>query len=411
MSRPPTLAYLISQYPAVSHTFILREIVELRRLGFIIRPASINAPDRPGDQLTAVEREEAQTTWYVKRQGVRGAVSALWQTLRTHPTGLVRGFAAALRWGGLDPRKTVLNLAYLVEAVMLGQWMRSGQLPHLHVHFATPAAMVGLLAKTVFAIGFSFTVHGPDEFYDAPGYRLAEKLEGADFVICISHYARSQIMKLSPVAHWHKYDICRLGVDPARFAARPSKPVGEAFELLCVGRLTPAKGQHILLDALALLVAAGRRLRLTFVGDGPDRGSLEAQTQRLGLADAVEFAGAVNQDRILDYYARADAFVLPSFAEGLPVVLMEAMAMEVPCVTTHITGVPELIQNGLNGRLTAPSDVEGLAGSIEYLLDHPEQARTMAQSGRAKVLADYNLSDSAERLAEVFVRRLPSSAK
>jgi glycosyltransferase involved in cell wall biosynthesis len=218
-------------------------------------------------------------------------------------------------------------------------------------------------------------------------------------------------MKLSPVAHWDKYEICRLGVDPDRFAARPSKPVGEVFELLCVGRLTPAKGQHILLDALVLLIAAGRRLHLTFVGSGPDRGSLEAQTQRLGLSDAVEFAGAVNQDRILDYYARADAFVLPSFAEGLPVVLMEAMAMEVPCVTTHITGVPELIQNGVNGCLTAPSDVEGLARAIKYLLDHPEVSRQIAQSGRAKVLADYNLSDSVERLAEVFARRLPPATK
>ncbi|MCX7109213.1 MAG: glycosyltransferase family 4 protein [Proteobacteria bacterium] len=409
MSAKPKLAYLISQYPAVSHTFILREIVELRRLGFTIRPASINPPDRPADQLTAVEREEAQTTWCVKGQGAGGALSALLGTLSAQPKGLGRGFVAALRLGGLDPRKILKNLAYFAEAVMLGRWMQREQLHHLHVHFATPAAMVGLLAKTIFNIGFSFTVHGPDEFYDAPGYRLTEKLEAADFVICISHYARSQIMKLSPVAHWGKYEICRLGVDPGRFAPKPAKPAAETFELLCVGRLTPAKGQHILLDALGLLIAAGRKVHLTFVGNGPDRASLESQTRRLGLSNSVNFAGAVNQDRILDFYGKADAFVLPSFAEGLPVVLMEAMAMEVPCVTTHITGVPELIQHGVNGCLTAPSDVEGLAKAIEDLMDHPEASRQIAQSGRAKVLADYNLSQSVERLAGVFARRLPST--
>ena len=408
MSAKPKLAYLISQYPAVSHTFILREILELRRIGFTIQPASINTPDRPTDQLTAMEREEAATTWCIKCQGIMGAASALLGTLLTQPKGILRGIVAAFRLGGLDLKKILMNLAYLVEALMLGRWMQRERLGHLHVHFATPAAMVGLLTKTVFNVGFSFTVHGPDEFYDAPGYRLAEKLAAADFVICISHYARSQIMKLSPVLHWPKYDICRLGVDPERFAAKPAKPPTAVFELLCVGRLTPAKGQHILLDALGLLIAAGRKVHLTFVGNGPDRPSLEAQTQRLGLTGSVEFAGAVNQDRILDYYHNADAFVLPSFAEGLPVVLMEAMSMQIPCITTHITGVPELIQQGVNGCLVAPSDVDGLANAIEYLMDHPDESRQIAQAGRAKVLADYTLAQSVEKLADVFVKRLHS---
>ena len=409
MSAKPKLAYLISQYPAVSHTFILREIVELRRLGFTICPASINAPDRPTEQLTAVEREEAINTWCVKGQGYKGAISALAGILFTQPKGFFRGLVAALRLGGLDFGKTLKNIAYFVEAVMLGRWMRQAGLHHLHVHFATPAAMVGLLTKTIFDIGFSFTVHGPDEFYDAPGYRLAEKLKAADFVVCISHYARSQIMKLSPVVHWSKYEICRLGVDPERFAPAAKTAPSDPFELLCVGRLTPAKGQAILLEALALLLAQGRKVRLTFVGNGPDRETLEAQTHGLGLANAVQFAGAVNQDLILAYYAKADAFVLPSFAEGLPVVLMEAMAMEVPCVTTHITGVPELIKDRVNGCLVAPSDVAGLAEAIGYLMDNPADARQIAQSGRAKVLADYTLSTSVESLADVFLKRLPST--
>jgi len=406
MNIPPPIGYLISQYPAVSHTFILREIAELRRLGFTIKPASINSPDRPVGQLTEAEREEAAATWYVKAQGVVGALSALAATLLDNPKGLWRGFRHALKLGGLDLRKLGLHLAYFVEAAMLGRWMRREGLAHLHVHFATPAATVGLLAKTIFSIGYSFTVHGPDEFYDAPGYRLAEKLQGADFVICISHYARSQIMKLSPVECWGKYEVCRLGVDPSRFAPQPARPAVETFALLCAGRLTPAKGQHILLEALKILIDEGRPVRLSFVGHGPDRASLEAQTQRLGLADYVVFAGAVNQDHILDFYAQADAFVLPSFAEGLPVVLMEAMAMAVPCVTTHITGVPELIENRVNGCLVAPADIDGLARAIAWLIDHPDEARRLGLAGREKVLADYALAESVARLAEVFARRL-----
>lgn len=406
MNIPKPIGYLISQYPAVSHTFILREILELRRLGFSIRSASINPPDRPAEQLTAVEREEAQQTWCVKGQGMGGALSALIGTLANNPGGLWRGFRHALRLGGLDLRKLALHLAYFVEAAMVGRWMAKESLGHLHVHFATPAATVGLLTKTIFGIGYSFTVHGPDEFYDAPGYRLAEKLHGSDFVICISHYARSQVMKLSPVECWGKYDVCRLGVDPERFTPAESRTADETFELLCVGRLTPAKGQHILLEALKTLIEDGRKVRLSFVGNGPDRASLEAETSRLGLAGSVVFTGSVNQDHILDYYAQADAFVLPSFAEGLPVVLMEAMAMAVPCVTTHITGVPELIQNGITGCLTAPSDIEGLARAIAYLMDHPEDARRMGLAGREKVLADYNLARNVKRLAEAFERRL-----
>jgi len=405
MNTPVPLAYLISQYPAVSHTFILREILELRRLGFSLRAASINPPDRPAAQLTAVEREEAQTTWCVKGQGLGGALSALAGTLSANPGGLWRGFRLALHLGGLDARKLALHIAYFVEAVMVGQWMRREGLRHLHVHFATPAASVGLLAKAIFPIGYSFTVHGPDEFYDAPGYRLAEKLLGADFVICISHYARSQVMKLSPVECWDKYDICRLGVDPGRFAPGAHRTAGARFELLCVGRLTPAKGQHILLEALRRLKSEGRDVHLSLVGDGPDRASLEAHARRLGLADSVAFEGSVNQDHILDYYLKADAFVLPSFAEGVPVVLMEAMAMAVPCVTTHITGVPELIQHGVTGYLAAPSDVEGLAQAVASLMDHPEEARRIGLAGRGKVLADYHLADNVARLADTFARR------
>jgi len=406
----PKLAYLISQYPAISHTFILREVLTLRQRGFDIRVASVNPPDRPPDQLTDAERHEADQTWYLKPQGVRGALGALLTTFIRRPIAVLLGLKQALRLGGTDAKRILFYLAYWVEAIMIGAWMRREAASHLHVHFATPAAAVGLLAKTMFPIGFSFTVHGPDELYDAPGYRLTEKIAGADFVLCISHYARSQMMKLSPLAHWGKFEISRLGVDTERFAPRAAKTPGDPFELVCVGRLVAAKGQHILLDALAALRTEGRRVHLTLVGQGPDMESLKAQSSRLGLGETVTMTGAVNQDAILDYYLRSDAFVLPSFAEGLPVVLMEAMALGVPCITTHITGVPEMIRDGIEGLLVAPSDVEGLTRAIARLMDKPELGKALAQTGRSRILAEYTLAHSVKRLGDIFSHRLHSGA-
>jgi glycosyltransferase involved in cell wall biosynthesis len=264
------------------------------------------------------------------------------------------------------------------------------------------------LVKTVFGISFSFTVHGPDEFYDASDYKLPEKIIAADFIFCISHYARSQVMKLSPVQAWSKLDICRLGVDPQRFTPQPNIQQHTHCHLLCVGRLTAAKGQAILLKAVAQLHSQGSPMRLTLVGMGPDEHSLKAYAALLGISEQVDFTGAVDQDHILDYYHAADIFVLPSFAEGLPVVLMEAMAMEIPCITTAITGVPELIDNGVDGILVAASDVVGLTAAITKLASDSDLRRQLGQAGRRKVLARYDLQQNTQLLFAAFNKRLQS---
>jgi glycosyltransferase involved in cell wall biosynthesis len=274
------------------------------------------------------------------------------------------------------------------------------------VHFATPAASVGMLVKTVFGYSFSFTVHGPDEFYDAAGYNLPEKILAADFIFCISHYARSQVMKLSPVQAWPKFDVCRLGVDPQRFIPAPKLKQNENCNLLCVGRLTPAKGQAILLASVAQLKQQGIFVTLTLVGMGPDEQSLRQYAEQLDISGQVHFTGAVDQDHILDYYKAADMFVLPSFAEGLPVVLMEAMAMEIPCITTAITGVPELIRSGLDGLLVPASDSEGLTQAILQLVQDPALRQQLGQAGRIRVLSDYDLYKNTRHLFETLDRRI-----
>ncbi|MBK1643685.1 colanic acid biosynthesis glycosyltransferase WcaL [Thiocapsa imhoffii] len=406
----PALAYLVSQYPAASHTFILREVRRLRQLGFRIDVASINRPDRSGAALAQEEREEEAVTYYVKADGVRGALSAHWATVRTRPGAYFKGLWGAARLGGTDLKRVVYALFYFVEAVMVGHWLTQRGFGHLHVHFATPAATVGLIAKRVFGIGFSMTVHGPDEFYDAPGYRLAEKIDGADFICCIGYYCRSQLMKLSAPAHWSKFEIAPLGVDPKAFSPRPFRAQPTPFEILCVGRLVPAKGQHVLIAALAQLVAEGRDLCLRLVGDGPDRAALEAQGQTLGVTRHLIFEGVVNQDRIRAIYAEADCFALASFAEGIPVVLMEAMAMEIPCVTTFITGHPELIRDGIDGLLVAPSDTQGLAAAIAALMDDPARRQQLGAAGRQRVIEHYDLEANTNRLAEILRHRLETTS-
>jgi glycosyltransferase involved in cell wall biosynthesis len=301
---------------------------------------------------------------------------------------------------------------YFSEAMMVGQWMRRNRQSHLHVHLASQAASVGLFVQRIFRCGYSLTVHGPDEFYDAKGFYLAQKIAASDFIVCISSYARSQLMYLSPREDWKKFHVCRLGIDPHLFSPLPQKAglAGESsdgvFEILCVGRLTPAKGQHLLLDALRQLLDQGRNVRLRLAGNGPNETSLRAHSARLNLAQHVIFEGPVNQDRILSIYAQADVFCLPSFAEGLPVVLMEALSMGIPCVTTAITGIPELISHGIEGLLVPPSDLDALMQTLATLMDDDGLRSHMAINGRKRILTQYDLRTNVEALASIFAEHI-----
>jgi glycosyltransferase involved in cell wall biosynthesis len=400
------IAYLVSQYPAISHTFILREILALRKLGIDIAVASINSADRPAEKMTEEEREEAARTFYVKQVSLARVAMEHLSEFLSNPVRYVQSAVFALRLGQSDLKRMLFGLFYFAEAVLLARWMRRSHATHLHVHFATPASTVGLIASRLSGASLSITVHGPDEFYDVTQYQLLTKIKGCSFLCVISKFASSQLMKLSPVEEWDKFEVTPLGVDAEKFPARAANTGNAQFEILCVGRLVPAKGQHILIRALELLVQHGRDVRLRFIGDGPDRASLTELAERAGVSARVFFEGSVNQDRIREFYNHADVFVLPSFAEGVPVVLMEAMSMELPCVTTRITGIPELIRDGIDGLLVAPSDHEELACTIERLMADPKLRRDLGAAGRKRVISCYSLDTNTLRLAGVFRRRL-----
>jgi glycosyltransferase involved in cell wall biosynthesis len=404
--QPLRVAYLVSQYPAVSHTFVLREVFALRQRGIQIDVASINdAP--PRDRLTQPEALEMDRTFYVKQAGIVGALKSIVWLLLHHPSAFVRGPLTALRLARWDALRVLMCGLYCVEAAILARWMKKRSLTHLHVHFATPAATVALFLARIAPVTFSITVHGPDEFYDVPGYYLAQKVAAASFVVCISFFAESQLMKITPSKEWSKFDISRLGVDCTHFLPRASVAQSGTFEVLCVGRLVSTKGQRILIQAIGQLIQSeSRALKLRLVGDGPDRADLELLVRVLRLEEHIRFEGSVNQDRIQQFYGTSDVFALASFAEGIPVVLMEAMAMEIPCIATCINGIPELIRDGVDGLLVAPADVEGMAAGIARLMDDPALRQTLGKAGRQRVQTAYNAEGSADRLASIFTRRL-----
>jgi len=399
MTRKP-VAYLCSEYPAISHTFIYREIESLRRAGMTVYTASIHRPEKL-DLMTAAEQEEAANTLMVLSQPATAIAAAHLHCLARNPGGYLKMAADAFRLLFKGPKDLVKAAAYFAEAGILLRWAHQNGITHIHEHFGNPTALVAMLMKRYGSVTFSISVHGPDIFYTVDSAMLADKVREAAFVRCISHYCRSQIMRISEVERWGHFHIVRCGIDPDLYTPRP-EPGNAVPELLCVGRLTPAKGQHILIESCAMLAKAGVPFHLTFVGDGPDRESLKNYAQSVGIESKIIFTGALGQDKVRAHYDRADIFVLASFAEGVPVVLMEAMAKEIPVISTRITGIPELIEHKEDGLLAVPGDPEDLARQIRTLLENPALRRQYGKAGRQKVVAMYNQHQNNNLLVEHF---------
>ncbi len=386
----------MSQYPAVSHTFILREIRGLRRLGFDVRVASVSGADRSIELLTPEEREEQRATFYIKPAGIAAALSANLRVFLRSPLAYVSGFLSAVLLG-------VKNILYFAETAVFVDWMRRERLSQVHMHFTTT---VGLLARRLApAIRTSATIHGSDEFIDPEGFYLGRKVAAFDLVCAISEYGRSQLMRFSDPQYWYKLRVVRLGVDVERYAPRPFRYNPAPFEILTVGRLAPVKGLHVLVGAVDRLVREHWNVRLRIAGDGSERGSLESEAARRGLGECVVFEGWQTPDQLRDLYAQADVFALASFAEGIPVVLMEAMAMEIPCVSTWITGVPELIRDEVDGLLVPPSNEEALAAALARLMDDSDLRLRLGKSARQHVLEAYDLNRNVAALAELLGER------
>jgi glycosyltransferase involved in cell wall biosynthesis len=416
--RPPApaalrIAYLMSRYPAVSHTFLLNEVLGLRARGLHIETASINAPDRPLHELPAVEAAEAATTLYLKEGSKFALLGTLLGTAFSHPAAIFRGLAAVARMPRLTLRQRGFWLFYLAEALLLGRWIKQRGLNHLHVHFGGAVASVGMLTSAAWRIPFSLTIHGPEELLNVDACHLREKVTAASFVFCISDFCRSQIYQLTPPAQWDKFQVIRLGVDPMTLTPPRRTEATSTVRLVCVGRLVAAKGHRTLLEAIRLVRERGVELAATLIGAGPELADLRDFVASHGLADAVTFTSALSHPQTLDQVRGADIFVLASFAEGIPVALMEAMSMEIPCVSTTVAGIPELIRSGLDGLLVSPANAAALAEAIEALTVDPVLRGSLGHAARQRIIAEYNLPMNQELLAHSFQARLatPETAR
>ncbi len=377
----------------------MREVEGLRARGMEVQTFSVR---RPGaDQLlTEVDRRAAAETPSIQPPRPGEVLRAQLAALAAAPCRYLRTLGLALRLSPGGARAGLWQLFYVLEAAVLWSWCRRRGIRHVHVHFANAASMIALLAAELGGPGWSwsFTMHGPTEFDDVTRFRLAEKVRSARFVACIGDFCRSQLMKLVEDEQWPKLTIVRCGLDPDAFSAAPPPPAGRALRVLCVGRLVPDKGQALLVEAVDELRRRGEAVELELVGDGPQRGELEALVRGRGLQDAVSLAGALGQDRMRERLAAADVFCLPSFAEGVPVVLMEAMAVERPVVTTRIMGVAELVEHGVSGLLVPPGRVDALADALAELAADPARRAAMGAAGRRRVVEAYDVGEQVERL-------------
>ena len=404
MSKTPPplrIAYLTGEYPAVSHTFILREVEALRALGLDVHTCAVRRTG-PEHHRGPAEQEAARTTFYVLAAS-RNPLTLLAAQLAAITSPRQYFGALALAWRTAAPgwRALLYQLFYFAEATVLARHVKARGITRLHNHFAAASATVTMLTSQLTGIPFSFTLHGPADLQEPARWRLDEKIAQADFVACISHYARSQAMLHSDPAHWDRLRIIHCGVTPALYADRAGTTAeAPATRLIFVGRLAAVKGLRVLIDALVMARRAVPDMTLTLVGDGGERAALEQAAAPLG--DAVRFTGYQSQSEVADLLAGSDALVLPSFAEGVPVVLMEAMASGKPVIATRITGVPELVEDGESGFLVAPGDTQALADALVRLHENRDQAPVMGAAGRRRVSAEFDIAQEAARLAKLF---------
>ncbi len=442
---------MISRYPLISHTFVQREVLGLREAGFEVETFSVVRTD-DAEILSPLDRAEAERTVDLRPAGPAKLWRHLVRPVLSRPGAVLGTARVGCRGWWSDPRQLLWRLFYVAEAVMLWSMARERGIGHLHAHHANVASNLAWLAcEMTSRVGagptrpgglpegvgggrrgaapsapegtsgdtarriiagpktWSFTMHGSSEFVDVARHDLGAKAEAATAVACISDYTRSQLMMVSDPESWPSYSVVHCGVDTDVYAPAPDateRRADDPFTVLFVGRLGSEKGLPVLVDAMAQLqrTIGPRRARLLVVGDGELREPMAARCAELGV-DA-EFVGSVGQHEILPLYHRADAFCMTSFREGIPVVLMEAMACQIPCVAPRITAIPELIEEGITGLTATAGRADMVAAQLErYALD-PDFAREVGKAAREKVLAEFTTEASVAGMVEFFDRLL-----
>jgi colanic acid/amylovoran biosynthesis glycosyltransferase len=392
------ITYFINQYPKVSHTFIRREILALEKQGFEIQRVALRGWD--ADVADETDKKEQQITRFILDKGVKGLLPFAWSRFKAAPIRFLNLMGKAYHLSRMSERNVFVHLVYLLEACKLVAYCKEENSQHIHAHFGTNSTEVAMFASLLSGINYSFTVHGPEEFDKPLGLHLNEKIKHAVFVCAISSFGRSQLYRWADYQDWPKIKIVHCGLDSSFLTGLPARiPNNDVKQLLCIGRLCEQKGQLLLLQAIKKVIDSGHQLKIVLAGDGEMRPDIEQFIQQNALSDVVTITGWISSEQVKQYLLASDAMVLPSFAEGLPVAIMEAMAVGTPVITTYIAGIPELISSGHNGLLAPAGDPDATAGNIETFIKMSEtEIATMARLAYNSVEERHNIQTEAEKL-------------
>lgn len=404
------IAYLISQYPAPSHTFIRREIQELRRQGLDIDTFSIHRP-KDGEVLSDVDRQCVASTWYVLPKSFFRILCNNVAMFFRRPRAYLRTLVQTLRHRQAGAKSLLWSFFYFLEAMLLAEQLEARQVRHLHNHFANPAANVGLAVSRYLGITWSLSLHGLSDFESQMTRLLPKKVAAASFVACATQYGRAQTMRLTPPTQWRKPFVCRCGLEPDKFEHR-SRPNGDSprLKILCVARLSPEKGHVGLIQAFAMATRQGMDAELLLIGGGVDEARIRAAVKEARLESRVRLLGIQPEEVVIETMLQCDFFVLASFMEGLPMVLMEALALQLPTIAPMITGIPELIEHRRTGLLFTVGDWSELAEQMQELARDANLRAQLAEAGRARVIEQFNIENAVAPLYQQFLALDPSPA-
>lgn len=401
----PNIAYLTGFYARVGDTFIRREVEELRHLGWNVSTFSIRRADSSEQVSEDILREQA-STFYILEQGKWKLGLSCIKMALTHPLRMVKAIQQAqrIRWPGA--KSLLWHLFYLIEACSLAEQLIKRDIALIHNHIAMSSGTVALLASKLADIPFSLTVHGPHEFFNPEHWGLGAKIAASSLTVCISHFGKSQCMLFSPPGCWHKLQVVHCGLDNLFLKQAISKPK-DSRKLIFVGRLDPEKGLLILVDAAAQVKQKGIEFELLIVGGGELRADIEEHVKKLRLQDNIKFLGWRGSEDVRQLITDSRAMILPSFAEGIPVVLMESLALERPVISSYVAGIPELVVNGETGWLVPPGSVDELASvMITALQASPQALAKMGKAGRQYVLKEHAITSEAKKLSDLFANLL-----
>lgn len=403
------IGFILKRYPRLSETFILNEIRALERLGTHLTLISLLRPE--------------ETHYHPTVHEVRSPVHYLptatpAKILDVAHAQLTSAFAAPLRyghalglafWWAIRTRHPVSVGKQFLRAGCVARITRANRLRHLHAHFANAPATVARLAAVMCGITFSFTTHAKD-LYLSPPKAMGRRVRAASFVLTCTQHNVDYLRGFLPAEEHGKVHLVYHGIDLSAFPPTAfGSPPAEQPLILSVGRLVPKKGMEDLIESCRVLRDRGLPFRCAIVGQGPLRNSLEQRVNELELDGQVQFLGAMAHDRLIRLYSKATVFALACHVtedgdrDGIPNVIVEAMATGLAVASTRVSGIPELVDDGKNGLLVAPRDTQALADAIEHLIKHPDLRHRIGQAARSLIEDQFECWETAKEVRALLL--------